>query len=84
MTSELFISATPKKISIALTEDKRLMEFQEASQASVSGNETTEDSKNALYSVGNIYLAKVRKLMPRAQRLLCECRPRARFVPTLS
>lgn len=64
MTSELFISATPKKISIALTEDKRLMEFQEASQASVSGNETTEDSKNALYSVGNIYLAKVRKLMP--------------------
>ena len=51
MTSELFISANPKKISIAFTEDKRLMEFQEEGQ-SVS------------YSVGNIYLAKVRKLMP--------------------
>ncbi|MBQ8968835.1 MAG: Rne/Rng family ribonuclease [Bacteroidaceae bacterium] len=51
MTSEVFISATPKKISIALTEDKRLMEFQEEGQSTA-------------FSVGNIYLAKVRKLMP--------------------
>ena len=51
MTSELYIDVQPKKISIALTEDKRLMEYQEESQ-SVS------------FSVGNIYLAKVRKLMP--------------------
>ena len=51
MTSELFISANPKKISIAFTEDKRLMEFQ-------------EEAQSASYSVGNIYLAKVRKLMP--------------------
>ena len=51
MTSELFISADPKKISIALAEDKRLMEFQ-------------EEGQTASFSVGNIYLAKVRKLMP--------------------
>lgn len=51
MTSELFISANSNKISIALTEDKRLMEFQ-------------EEAQSASYSVGNIYLAKVRKLMP--------------------
>ncbi len=51
MTSEVFISASPKKISIALTEDKRLMEFQ-------------EEGQTASFSVGNIYLAKVRKLMP--------------------
>lgn len=51
MTSELFINAQPKKISIALTEDKRLVEYQE---------EVLSES----YNVGNIYLAKVRKLMP--------------------
>jgi len=51
MNSEVFISANPKKISIALTEDKRLMEFQ-------------EEGQTASFSVGNIYLAKVRKLMP--------------------
>ena len=51
MNSEIFISANPKKISIALAEDKRLMEFQ-------------EEGQSASYSVGNIYLAKVRKLMP--------------------
>ncbi|MBR1499358.1 MAG: Rne/Rng family ribonuclease [Bacteroidaceae bacterium] len=51
MTSELFIDVQPKKISIALTEDKRLAEYQEEEQ-SVS------------FSVGNVYLGKVRKLMP--------------------
>ncbi|MBQ1970641.1 MAG: ribonuclease E/G, partial [Paludibacteraceae bacterium] len=51
MTSELYIDVQPKKISIALTEDKKLAEYQEEEQ-SVS------------YSVGNVYLAKVRKLMP--------------------
>ena len=64
MTSELFISANPKKISIALTEDKRLMEFQEATQVQPSEGETTGVGPGASYSVGNIYLAKVRKLMP--------------------
>jgi len=51
MTSEIFISADSKKISTALTEDKRLMEFQ-------------EEAQSASYSVGNIYLARVHKLMP--------------------
>ncbi len=51
MTSELYISANPKQISIALTEDKRLVEYQEECQA-------------ASFNVGNVYLAKVRKLMP--------------------
>ena len=51
MTSELFINAQPKKISIALTEDKRLVEYQ-------------EEALTASFNVGNVYLAKVRKLMP--------------------
>ena len=51
MTSELFIDVHPKKISIALTEDKRLMEYQ-------------EESQEASFQVGNVYLAKVKKLMP--------------------
>lgn len=51
MTSELFIDVQPQKISIALTEDKRLMEYQ-------------EESQEASFQVGNVYLAKVKKLMP--------------------
>ena len=51
MTSELFIDVQPKKISIALTEDKRLMEYK-------------EESQEASFQVGNVYLAKVKKLMP--------------------
>ena len=51
MTSELFIDVQPKKIAIALTEDKKLVEYQ-------------EEEQSASFSVGNIYLAKVRKLMP--------------------
>lgn len=51
MTSELIIDVQPKEISIALLEDKNLVEYQ---------NET----RSASFSVGNIYVAKVRKLMP--------------------
>lgn len=51
MTSELYIDAQPQKIAIALTEDKKLVEYQE---------ETLSES----FSVGNVYLAKVRKIMP--------------------
>ncbi len=51
MTNELYINVNPKKISIALTEDKKLVEYQ-------------EEGQSASFSVGNIYLAKVRKLMP--------------------
>ena len=51
MTSELFIDVQPQKISLALTEDKRLMEYQ-------------EESQEVSFQVGNIYLAKVKKIMP--------------------
>ena len=51
MTSEVVIDVKPKDISIALLEDKNLVEYQ---------NET----RSASFSVGNIYIAKVRKLMP--------------------
>ena len=52
MTSEVIIDVQPKEISIALLEDKNLVEYQ---------NEKREEAN---YSVGNIYLGKVRKLMP--------------------
>lgn len=51
MTSEVVIDVKPKEISIALLEDKRLVEYQ-----------TEMRSEN--FSVGNIYIAKVKKLMP--------------------
>lgn len=51
MTCEVFVDVQPKKIAIALTEDKRLVEYQEEAMA-------------ASFNVGNIYYAKVRKLMP--------------------
>ena len=51
MTSELIIDVRPKEISIALLEDKSLVEYQ-------------NESRSASFSVGNIYVAKVKKLMP--------------------
>ncbi|MBR2192735.1 MAG: Rne/Rng family ribonuclease [Bacteroidaceae bacterium] len=51
MTSELIIDAQPKEVTIALMEDQRLVEFQREDQ----------DSK---FSVGNIYAARVKKIMP--------------------
>lgn len=51
MTSEIVIDVQQKEISIALLEDKRLVEYQ-------------NEPRSASYSVGNIYIAKVRKLMP--------------------
>jgi ribonuclease G len=51
MTSEVIIDVQPKEISIALLEDKSLVEYQ---------NET----RSVSFSVGNIYVAKVKKLMP--------------------
>lgn len=51
MTSEVFVNSTSQKISIALTEDKKLVEYQ-------------EEGQSAQFNVGNVYLAKVRKLMP--------------------
>ena len=51
MTSEVIVNVQPKEISIALLEDKRLVEFQ-------------QEGKEESFSVGNIYLAKVKKIMP--------------------
>lgn len=51
MTSELVIDVRDKEISIALLEDKNLVEYQ-------------TEPKSVSYSVGNVYIAKVRKLMP--------------------
>lgn len=51
MTSEVIIDVQAKDISIALLEDKSLVEYQ-------------KEQKAASFSVGNIYIAKVKKLMP--------------------
>ena len=50
MTSEVVIDVRPNDISIALLEDKNLVEYQ-------------TEPRSASYSVGNIYIAKVKKLM---------------------
>jgi len=51
MTSEVIIDVQPKDIAIALLEDKQLVEYQ-------------SEPRSASFSVGNIYIGKVRKLMP--------------------
>lgn len=51
MVSELIIDVQPSEVSIAVLEDKKLVELQK---------ETTDAS----YAVGNIYAGKVKKLMP--------------------
>ena len=51
MTSEVIIDVQQKDISIALLEDKQLVEYQ-------------QEQRTASFSVGNIYVGKVKKLMP--------------------
>ena len=51
MTSELIIDVKEKEVSIALLEDKNLVEFQ-------------TEPRSASFCVGNIYVAKVKKMMP--------------------
>lgn len=51
MTSEVIVDVQKNDISIALLEDKRLVEFQ-------------QEGRSEQFAVGNIYLAKVRKIMP--------------------
>ena len=51
MTSELVIDVKENEISIALLEDKSLVEYQ-------------SEPRSASFSVGNIYIAKVKKTMP--------------------
>ncbi len=51
MKSELIVNVTPHDISTALLEDGRLMSLQ-------------RESRDATYAVGNLYLARVKKIMP--------------------
>ncbi len=51
MNSELIIDSQPTEVTIALLEDQRLVEYQ-------------KESNDTHYSVGNIYAAKVKKVMP--------------------
>lgn len=51
MTSEVIIDVREKEISIALLEDKELVEYQ-------------NEPREASFSVGNVYVAKVKKIMP--------------------
>ncbi len=51
MTSELVIDVQPKDISIALTEDKHLVEFQ-------------KEGRSASFNVGDMYFGRIKKLMP--------------------
>ncbi len=51
MKSELIVDVQPSEVSIALTEDSRLVSLQ-------------KEKRDISYAVGDIYLAKVKKLMP--------------------
>ena len=51
MNSELIIDSQPNEVTIALLEDQRLVEYH-------------KESNDPHYSVGNIYAAKVKKVMP--------------------
>lgn len=51
MTSELVVDVQPKDISIAFLEDKNLVEFQ-------------KEGRSLNFSVGNMYLGRIKKLMP--------------------
>lgn len=51
MKSELIVDVQPSEVSIALLEDSRLVSLQ-------------KESRSLAYAVGDIYLAKVKKLMP--------------------
>jgi ribonuclease G len=49
--SELIVDVRPKEVSIALLEDKDLVELQ-------------SEGRNSSFAVGNMYLGRVRKLLP--------------------
>ena len=51
MKSELVVDVQPKEVTIAVLEDKRLVELQ-------------KEAHNISFAVGDIYLGKVKKLMP--------------------
>ncbi len=51
MISELVVDVQPKEISIAVLEDKKLVELK-------------KEARNISFSVGDVYLGKVKKIMP--------------------
>ncbi len=51
MNAELFVDVTPSNISMALLEDKRLVELR-------------KEKSNIQFTVGDIYLGRVKKIMP--------------------
>lgn len=51
MRSDLIVDVQPKEVTIALTEEGRLVSLQ-------------KEARDITYAVGDIYLAKVKKLMP--------------------
>ena len=51
MNSELVVDVQPQEISIAVLEDKKLVELQ-------------KEARDVSYAVGNIYAGRVKKLMP--------------------
>ena len=51
MTSELTVNVQPDSIQIAITEDHNLVEYQ-------------KDAQEVSFAVGNLYLGRVKKLMP--------------------
>ncbi|MDD4515840.1 Rne/Rng family ribonuclease [Massilibacteroides sp.] len=51
MISELVVDVQPKEVSIAVLEDKSLVELQ-------------KEARNVSFAVGDIYLGRVKKLMP--------------------
>ena len=51
MTNELVLDVKPQEVTIAILEDKRLMELQ-------------KETRNISFAVGDIYLGKVKRIMP--------------------
>jgi ribonuclease G len=51
VVSEIIVDVTSKEVSIAVTEDKVLVEFQ-------------RETRNESYAVGDIYFGKVKKILP--------------------
>ena len=51
MTNELVVDVKPQEVSIALLEDKQLVELQ-------------KEGNNTAFNVGNIYLGRIKKVMP--------------------
>mgnify|MGYP000559128126 CR=1 FL=1 len=58
MTNELVVDVQPKEVSIALLEDKSLVELQ-------------SEGRNISFSVGNMYLGRIKKIDARTECMLC-------------